>query len=59
MKCPNCRRNMDRKVYHTTVNDQPYDYWYYECRHCGRAISKPIELMKKESKEAEEKKDEV
>ena len=50
---------MDRKVYHTTVNDQPYDYWYYECRHCGRAISKPIELMKKESKEAEEKKDEV
>jgi len=46
MKCPNCRREMLRINYMNKV-------WYYECRNCGRTISKPTELIEQERRERE------
>ena len=33
MKCPRCRRTMQRKSYQNS--------YYYECPACGRSIAKP------------------
>ncbi len=45
MKCPRCRRTMQRKSYE---ND-----FYYECPACGKAISKPAAAVRAEQEQEE------